>query len=284
MPSGPIAFWPRSALPAAGQLFRVRCEGDAGLAIALGGLGITAQEVAVMFAALGAGGEALPLAWTSEAAEANRTASGYSLLSEQSASTLLDVLQRSPAPPGRMPARLTAGAPAIAYKTGTSYGFRDAWAAGVSGNYAVVVWVGQADGAPRPGETGRRAALPALFDVFDRIARRDPSGIAPLPGPASSASPAGPLARFEPGVRGPDIVFPPDGAEVWADGPERRFALSARGTGRLRWYQRGVPLATDAGGQFLWQPDGPGFYELTVVDEAGRSARTRVRVRTPDPS
>ncbi|HCY56340.1 MAG TPA: penicillin-binding protein 1C, partial [Oceanicaulis sp.] len=88
-------------------------------------------------------------------AAANRSGTGYRLLGARAAATLVEVLQRSPAPPGRMPARLTSGAPAIAYKTGTSYGFRDAWAAGVSGNYAVVVWVGRADGAPRPGETGR---------------------------------------------------------------------------------------------------------------------------------
>lgn len=257
-------------------------EGDAGLAIALGGLGITAEEIAVMFAALGAGGEALPLAWTPEAAEANRESRGFRLLDRSAATTLVDVLQRSPAPPGRMPARLTSGAPAIAYKTGTSYGFRDAWAAGVSGNYAVVVWVGRADGAPRPGETGRQAALPALFDVFDVIARRDPSGIASRTDSLVASNATGPLARFDRGVSGPDIVFPPDGAEVWADEPGRGFALPARGSGPLRWYQRGVPVALDAGGQSLWQPQGPGFYELTVVDAAGRSARTRVRVRMPE--
>lgn len=256
-------------------------EGDAGLAIALGGLGITAEEVAVMFAALGAGGEALPLAWTQEEAEANRARTGYRLLQRGAAATLIDVLQRSPAPPGRMPALLTTGAPAIAYKTGTSYGFRDAWAAGVSGNYAVVVWVGRADGAPRPGETGRSAALPSLFDIFDVLARRDPAGIASVRETPVAGRAAGPLARFERDVRGPEIVFPPDGAEVWSDGPQRSFALSARGAGRLNWYQRGEPLRVDAAGQPLWQPDGPGFYELTVVDEAGRSARTRVRVRTP---
>ena len=258
--------------------------GDAGLAIALGGLGITAEEIAIMFAALGAGGEALPLAWTLEAAEANRQGSGFRLLQPGAAATLIEVLQRSPAPPGRMPARLTTGAPAIAYKTGTSYGFRDAWAAGISGNYAVVVWVGRADGAPRPGETGRQAALPALFDVFDVIARRDPAGVATLPEQTPAVWTTGPLARFESGTRGPDIVFPPDGAEVWADGPERGFALSARGTGPLRWYQAGLPVETDAGGQYLFRPQGPGFYELTVVDDTGRSARTRVRVRMPGPS
>lgn len=256
-------------------------EGDAGLAVALGGLGITAEEVAVMFAALGAGGEALPLAWTAGQAEANRARTGYRLLQVGAAATLIDVLQRSPAPPGRMPARLTTGAPAIAYKTGTSYGFRDAWAAGVSGQYAVVIWVGRADGAPRPGETGRAAALPSLFDIFDVLARRDPGGVAILRDSELSAGAPGALARFERETRGPEIVFPPDGAEVWADAPARSFALSARGAGQLRWYQRGVPVSTDAAGQFLWSPEGPGFYELTVVDETGRSARTRVRVRAP---
>jgi penicillin-binding protein 1C len=100
-------------------------------------------------------------------------------------------------------------------------------------------------------------------------------------GLSPAARVTGPMARFERETRGPEIVFPPDGAEVWAEGPQRSFALSARGAGRLRWYQHGVPVALDAGGQSLWQPEGPGFYELTVVDEAGRSARTRVRVRVP---
>lgn len=259
-------------------------EGDAGLAIALGGLGITAEEIAIMFAALGAGGEALPLAWTPQAAQANREGGGYPLLTGDAAATLVEVMQRSPAPPGRMPASLTTGAPAIAYKTGTSYGFRDAWAAGVTGNYAVVVWVGRADGAPRPGATGRQAALPALFDIFDVIARRDPSGISRLPEAPIRQQSQGPLARFEAGDAGPEIVFPPDGAEVWADNPGRSFALSARGGRDLRWYQRGMALPVDAAGQSLWQPEGPGFYELTVVDASGRSARSRVRVRMAEPS
>ncbi|MGP1274498.1 MAG: penicillin-binding protein 1C, partial [Caulobacterales bacterium] len=181
-------------------------------------------------------------------------------------------------------ARLTAGAPAIAYKTGTSYGFRDAWAAGVAGGYAVVVWVGRADGAPRPGATGRQAALPALFDIFDVLVRRDPQGISRLPQGPVLPEARGPLARFEPDAMGPEIIFPPDGAEVWSDSTERSFALSARGGRDLRWYQRGAPLPVDAAGQSLWQPQGPGFYELTVVDGSGRSARTRVRVRMAEPS
>ena len=60
----------------------------------------------------------------------------------------------------------------IAWKTGTSFGFRDAWAIGVTPEYVVAVWVGNADGEGRPGLVGIEAAAPLMFDIFDRL----PSG------------------------------------------------------------------------------------------------------------
>ncbi|MEZ4952630.1 MAG: penicillin-binding protein 1C [Saprospiraceae bacterium] len=57
----------------------------------------------------------------------------------------------------------------IAWKTGTSFGFRDAWAIGVNPNFAIGVWTGNADGEGRPGLTGISAAAPILFDVFDQL-------------------------------------------------------------------------------------------------------------------
>jgi penicillin-binding protein 1C len=57
----------------------------------------------------------------------------------------------------------------IAWKTGTSYGFRDGWAIGVSSNYVVGVWVGNADGEGRPGLTGISAAAPVLFEIFGSL-------------------------------------------------------------------------------------------------------------------
>ena len=54
----------------------------------------------------------------------------------------------------------------IAWKTGTSYGHRDAWAVGINPGYVVAVWVGNADGEGRPGLTGTSAAAPVLFDIF----------------------------------------------------------------------------------------------------------------------
>jgi penicillin-binding protein 1C len=57
----------------------------------------------------------------------------------------------------------------IAWKTGTSFGFRDGWAVGVTPQYAVGVWVGNADGEGRPGLTGTEAAAPIMFDIFSQL-------------------------------------------------------------------------------------------------------------------
>lgn len=59
----------------------------------------------------------------------------------------------------------------IAWKTGTSFGFRDAWAIGITPDYVVSVWIGNADGEGRPGLTGIKAAAPLLFDLFAQLPR-----------------------------------------------------------------------------------------------------------------
>jgi penicillin-binding protein 1C len=61
----------------------------------------------------------------------------------------------------------------IAWKTGTSFGFRDAWAIGTTKDYVVGVWVGNADGEGRPGLVGVQSAAPILFDVFDKLPKSD---------------------------------------------------------------------------------------------------------------
>ena len=254
---------------------------DVGLALALGGLGLSVRELAVLYAALGDEGVARPLSWTQDAAEARRGEAGARLVSSESAREVLDILSDAPAPPGRMPAGLSLDAPRIAFKTGTSYGFRDAWSAGVSGGYAIVVWIGRPDGAPRPGVTGREAALPLLFDAFDAAARLDPDFATPHSVPRAVERAPATLAAFNREDAPPQILFPPENAEIWMDSEERGFVLAARGEGELAWYADGRPVALDPGGAPVWSPHGPGFFELTVVDAAGRAARTRVRVRTP---
>jgi membrane peptidoglycan carboxypeptidase len=182
---GPEAFAGR--IEAAGaHLARPKAQlKEAGLALALGGEGITWRDLVMLYAALGDGGIAKPLAWTEDDAKARERSGGTRLVRPESARQILDILREAPAPRGRAPSALTRGGPSMAFKTGTSYGFRDAVAAGVVGGYAILVWTGRADGGARGGLTGRDAALPLLFDVADATgaATSAPRPIAPKAAP-----------------------------------------------------------------------------------------------------
>jgi penicillin-binding protein 1C len=274
---GPEAFEAR--LTAAGaHLVRPRAGlTDPGLALALGGEGITLRDIALLYAALADGGLAKPLAWTEAEAVYRPAEAGVRLVRPEAAEQVLDILRESPPPPGRAPTALLANGVKIAAKTGTSYGYRDAVAAGIGGGYVVLVWTGRPDGGARPGLTGREASLPLLFDVFDALhpAAEAAHAIAPKGAPGGLV-----LMTGEDAHPGPHIVFPPDGSSVEADGlgpAARGLALAARGAG-LRWYVEGRPLDTDAAGQAIWKPAAPGFYRLEVMDTEGRKAKARVRI------
>lgn len=262
---------------------------SAGLALALGGAGLTARELAILYAALGDGGVAKPLVWRVEEERASYEDPGRRLMSAESASEIIRILQGSPAPAGRMPGRLTQDAPQVAFKTGTSYGFRDAWAAAVSGDHVIVVWLGRADGAPRTGVTGRDIALPVLFEMADRVShhlRDDGESRARLTTePLKKARGA---QRNLSANRPPEILFPPEGAELWAGPvngqPGRPFVLAGRGQGALSWFVDGTPTQRDDAGSPIWQPRQPGFYQVTAVDPDGRATRVRVRVLTENPA
>jgi penicillin-binding protein 1C len=272
---GPQAFEAR--LTGAGaRLVRPNAgDRDAGLALALGGEGISLRDLAMLYAALADDGLAKPLAWTEADARARLADPGHRLMRPASARAILDILREGPPPKGRAPGALTRTAP-VAFKTGTSYGFRDAVAVGVVGGYVVAVWTGRADGGARPDMTGRDAALPLLFDVVDQvgIAARSPSPVKPRGAPPA-------LQTLDRPGAGPRLIFPPDGATVVADGfgaGSRGFVLAAGGQG-LAWYVDGAPVAADpVSGKPIWRPPGPGFYRISVVDASGRAVQAKVRV------
>ncbi|MCA0423032.1 MAG: penicillin-binding protein 1C, partial [Proteobacteria bacterium] len=154
---GPFRFLAR--LRAAGADVVLPKEAPPGLAAALGGLGIRMQDLAMLYAGLARGGATVPLVW--------RPATGAAMVDRRltgpvPAWYVADILRGTPPPPFALAGR-------IAFKTGTSYGYRDAWAAGFDRRHTIVVWVGRPDGAPMPGMTGRFAAAPILFDAFQRI-------------------------------------------------------------------------------------------------------------------
>lgn len=115
-----------------------------GLAIALGGVGVTLSDMVQLYAAIARGGVARPLSWRLDA----EVAEGQRLVSDVAAWQVGDILAGLAPPPG-------APANRLAYKTGTSYGHRDAWAIGFDGKHVIGVWMGRADGTPVPGPLAR---------------------------------------------------------------------------------------------------------------------------------
>ena len=250
---------------------------EPGLAIALGGVGITLRDLATLYVGLGDGGVVKPLAWTIDDAKRRPRQGGRRLMRPEAATQVLDILRETPPPSGSTPAALTKGRPLMAFKTGTSYGFRDAVAAGVIGSDVIVVWTGRADGGARGGLTGRDAALPLLFDAADLL---DAPAAAPRPIAPRSAPQA--LARLDQRLQGPRLIFPPDGStvQVEAFGPASRGLVLAAGGEGLSWYVDGHPLAADpVSRRYVWKPRGPGFYRLSVIDANGLRAAAKVRVK-----
>ena len=90
------------------------------------------------------------------------------------------------------------------------------------------------------------------------------------------------MARFDraPETSPPQIVFPRDGVEVYLGANDRGFSLAARGgEGGHRWYVNGEPVTEETtSGRAVWRPARAGFYDVTVIDAAGRKARSKVRV------
>ena len=154
-----------------------------GLALTLGGGEVTMEELARMYAMLANGGELKPLLYTSASLKTSPlpayrppspaggrgvgeegVVASTRLLSEEAAFVTLDMLKTNPRPDTGLPAQ-----PAVAWKTGTSWGFRDAWTAGTFGRYVLIVWVGNFDGSSNQSFIGISAAAPLFFNIVDGL-------------------------------------------------------------------------------------------------------------------
>lgn len=259
----------------------------AGLPVALGGAGISLEELTMLYGALAHGGEvrALRLLAGRESKAVGR------LLSAKAAWYLTDILRGSPLPSGFLP-----GEERIAFKTGTSYGFRDAWAVGYDADYTAGVWIGRPDGGYTPGLSGLHAAVPVLLELFDLLPA---AGLAPLlrHRPADLLLVENPelpvaLRRFgalAPGTavpasksKGPRIIYPPEGSLVELSG-EAEAGVQLRlagGEPPFHWLVNGRYYSTEAGGRtLLWAPPVFGSNRLTVIDGHGRSDSVGFRVQ-----
>jgi penicillin-binding protein 1C len=275
-----------SRLKQAGANLELPKDEAPGLAMGLGGVGITLQDLVQLYSGLARLGDTRPL----REIEDKREGAGepQRLLDQVAAWQVGNVLLGTPPPENGVHNR-------IAFKTGTSYGYRDAWSIGFDGRITIGVWVGRPDGAPAPGIVGRTAAAPILFDAFARTGKlpaalpKPPKGTliasnAKLPLPLRRYRPLGEFVRTD-GERVPHIQFPLDGSRIDASSGDGASSLAmlvkvAGGVLPITMLVNGRSVGElDSRRQRLIDSPGPGFARLTVIDAKGAADTVVVRIQ-----
>ncbi len=260
------------------------------LAVALGGVGIRLQDLAQLYSAFPRGGETIKLRYVREPIILRPDITNMPLLSETASWYVTDILR------GTKPPKNAKGG-SIAFKTGTSYGHRDAWSVGYDGRHLIAAWVGRPDNTATPGLVGLKAAAPLLFNAFQRISpQRTPLNQAPSAAiRVNTAQLPIPLQHFDKrfetdpdaqaGANNVRITFPPNKSQVElivsADGSKLPLSLKARGGELpLTWLVDGKPIPSKPyKRQTFWTPQTIGFVKLTVIDAKGKADRIQIRLR-----
>ncbi|WP_095186489.1 peptidoglycan glycosyltransferase PbpC [Pseudomonas sp. Irchel 3H9] len=174
------------------------------LALILGGAGSRLEDLVGGYSAFARDGKSASIRLQPDDALRERP-----MLSPGSAWIVRRILSGQ-ARPDRDPRAELVQRPVLAWKTGTSYGFRDAWAIGVGPRYLIGVWIGRPDGTPVPGQFGLASAAPLMLQVHDVLTNRDSqrgisAPVKPVPanvGVAAICWPLGqPMSRSDPNCR-----------------------------------------------------------------------------------
>ena len=263
------------------------------LAIALGGVGFSLYDLTKAYLHIANPESAVELKslYSDKPISHSKVFKHRPLLSRQAAYYVSHILRGATPPKNAKPGEL-------AYKTGTSYGYRDGWAVGFDGKHLVAVWIGRPDGGATTNLTGIGAAGPLLFDTFQHIGeKRVPFHAAP-PGilRASGDDLPPPLRYFdkkkrrlaantqEPSIDKVQIAFPPRGAEFFMSHQRRNnFQIALKASGGklpLTWLVDGQLISSKAyKRESAFHPNEKGFIEFSVIDALGKTDRVQVRVR-----
>lgn len=254
-------------------------DGGPGLAVALGGVGISLEQLTSLYTAFPNDGQLGALRFRNDDTAAPR----LRFLEPYGARATADVLADVPPPLGYARQAAADGGRRIGFKTGTSYGFRDAWAVGFDALHTVGIWVGRPDGASHLGAYGITSAAPLLLQVFDL-----------LPTPANDVRPAhvdlGPLTsqrelphrliRLE-GTKAMEsrpleVAFPRNGSQIFADrrpgAPVELALVAAGGKPPYRWMLAGVLQSPSDVPIQNWLIEGRGQFDVSVIDAKGSLA------------
>ncbi len=147
-----------------------RDEGKLGLSVTLGGCGVRLEELAGLYASFANGGKFAPLRYVlPHQKEATDSVRPVPVVSETAAFMVSSILSQAIRPDLPNNYQSSYHVPPVAWKTGTSYGRRDAWSIGYNRQYTIAVWVGNADGTGVRELTGADIATPLLFHLFNSI-------------------------------------------------------------------------------------------------------------------
>lgn len=258
-----------------------------GLAIVLGGVGMTLEDLVRLYSAIPQSGWVpnMQLIQGAESTDKKR------VLQDLSVWYLHQILSNNVVPDGQIPGQFKTTPTRLAYKTGTSYGFRDAWAIGYNAKYTIGVWVGRADGTPIPEQFGYNTAAPILFaienllDVKTELRLSKPNHVIDV-----YHSKDLPLHWVNFDDHGDaksqtlKLTFPTDQATMIVPDHSTIAVTVEGGTPPYFWYYDGHFLAKTQDRQYRWSPEGVGFFRISVVDQAGQTDKIQVRLICDDPS
>ncbi len=240
-----------------------------GLSIALGGTATTLRDMTALYAALANKGRYRPITFNPAA----QPGPELRLLSSAAAWQIDRILRTMPQSGGR-----------IRYKTGTSYGFRDAWAIGYTQQHTVGVWVGRPDGGYGKRQTGAELAVPILLQVFAALPQQPeelesiPAGVqrlthSQLPSYLQYFSSS--AVALQPS--GPHIYFPVDGSTLQLGNKPLLVLKANGGAPPFHWLINGQPLAEEQQTAVTsCAPPGPGLAEITLMDKNGQRDKVSV--------
>lgn len=257
-------------------------DSQAGLAVALGGVGTTLEQLVWWYSSFPNGGALNPLRFL----PADRQDSLGDLFKPAAAHAVADILADVPAPAGRSRLLARDGTRRAGFKTGTSYGFRDCWTIGFDRLHTVGIWIGRPDGSPLLGEYGVAVAAPLFHAVLDMLPVPD-TGIgatsAQLGAMVSPRALPPRLLRFGPELStnasaSLRIEFPKAGAEIVARrGGDGMVMLPLRLSGGrppFHWSIAGGDRGVASTNDFLVAVIQRGQIDIDVLDADGRSDRT----------
>lgn len=223
--------------------FRSHDNKRPGLAIGLGGVGMNLLGLVQLFGSLAKG----------------------TLLNQPTQAWLTQAMAQTP-----MPDQHTKN-PGIAYKTGTSYGFRDAWSIGYDGQNVVGIWIGRADGTPCPGYHGRQIAAPLMMQVFNAL------GAAPIVCEAAQPVQHQSL-RFQHVEMLEFSITVPKKSTVLCVSEGDMVYLQSNSNDTVLWYVNGDYVG-ESKTAYGWTPKNEGFYQITAMNSKNTTDTCQVEIK-----